>query len=90
MGRKGVKQKHTAAEIASKHKAAKHRAGAAGGGSEGAEKRKIAGGKISKPCEICKAILPSVKSMEIHYESKHSKINFNDIREKYEELFNNK
>ena len=41
------------------------------------KKRKVAGGKISKSCEICKAILPSVKSMEIHYESKHSKINFN-------------
>tara|TARA_Y100001933_G_C18733235_1_gene452608 strand:- start:213 stop:485 length:273 start_codon:yes stop_codon:yes gene_type:complete len=90
MGRKGKTQKHTAAEIASKHKAAKHRAGAAGGGSEGAEKRKIAGGKISQQCEICKAILPSLKSMEIHYESKHSKINFNDVRQKYEELFNSK
>jgi hypothetical protein len=44
------------------------------------KKRKVAGGKISKSCEIFKAILPSVKSMEIHYESKHSKINFNDVR----------
>ena len=87
MGRKGKTQKHTAKEIASKHKAAKNKAGAAGGGNEGAEKRKIAGGKISKPCEICKAILPSVKSMEIHYDSKHSKINFNDVKTKYEELF---
>jgi len=88
MGRKGKTQKHTAKEIAGKHKAAKHKAGAAGGGNEGAEKRKIACTKISKPCEICKVLLPSLKSMEIHYESKHSKINFNDIKKKYEELFN--
>lgn len=36
MGRKGKTQKHTAAEIASKHKANREKNGAAGGGGAGA------------------------------------------------------
>ena len=35
MGRKGKTQKHTAAEINAKHKAAKEAKGAAGGGNSG-------------------------------------------------------
>ena len=53
----------------------------------------MAGGKISKPCENCKQQIPSVKSMEIHFtESKHSKINFNDVERDIcpEDLFNSK
>ena len=38
--KQGKTQKHTAAEIKAKHKAAKEAKGAAGGGNSGAEKRK--------------------------------------------------
>ena len=53
MGRKGKAQKHTAKEIAGKHKAAKEARGAAGGGGKGAKARKNAGGKVAVKCEIC-------------------------------------
>ena len=45
MGRKGKTQKHTAKEIAAKHKAAKESKGAAGGGGAGAQARKDAQAK---------------------------------------------
>jgi len=54
VGRKGKTQKHTAKEIAAKHKAAKERNGAAGGGGSGAAARKAAKLKINILCEICK------------------------------------
>ena len=88
MGRKGKTQKHTAAEIASKHKAAKEAKGAAGGGSGGAETRKNIGNKISAKCTICMSMQPNIKSMEAHYDSKHNKIKFDDVKESYERLFN--
>ena len=52
-GRKGKAQKHTAAEIAGKHAAAKYAAGAAGGGAKLAEKRKAVGANAAVVCELC-------------------------------------
>ena len=54
MGRKGKTQKHTAKEIAAKHKAAKERAGAAGGGGSGLAARMAAKAKANILCPICK------------------------------------
>ena len=88
MGRKGKTQKHTAKETAQKHKLAKEANGGAGGGSNGAENRKIACQKSSVNCIVCRTLLPSMKSLEIHYDSKHPKVNFCLEKEKYEELFN--
>ena len=73
MGRKGKAQKHTAAEIAKKHKAAKEAKGAAGGGGGMAAARKKAGDKVSVLCKICKVKQPNFKSMTAHFESKHPK-----------------
>eukprot|EP00941_MAST-03F_sp_MAST-3F-sp1_P000491 g491.t1 len=85
MGRKGKAQKHTAKEIAGKHKRAKELAGAAGGGGKGAAARKNAGQKIMILCKICKCQQPSVKSMSIHYDSKHPKENWAEVEEEYAE-----
>lgn len=86
MGRKGKSQKHTAKEINAKHQAAKNARGAAGGGGAGAAARKNAAAKILMSCTICKTNQPSVKSMMIHYESKHPKICFESVREGYEKI----
>jgi len=84
MGRKGKTQKHTAKEIAAKHKAAKERQGAAGGGGAGAKARLQATLKAQIYCKICKASQPSVKSMGIHYDSKHPKENWAECKVIYE------
>ena len=64
MGRKGKAQKHTAKEIAGKHKAAKEARGAAGGGGKGAKARKNAGGKVAVKVSLiffsCRLCLSSV------------------------------
>jgi len=85
MGRKGKTQKHTAAEIANKHKLAKEKNGGAGGGKKGLADRKKNKNKISILCKICKANQPSLKSMHIHYTSKHSKLVFPELD--YQNLF---
>ena len=89
MGRKGKTQKHTAAETAAKHKAAKEARGAAGGGSNGVNNRKANQGKSLILCKICRTPQPNMISMKIHYENKHSKIDFEIEKEKYDEYFNN-
>jgi hypothetical protein len=73
MPRKGIKQKHTAKEIAGKIQAAKNANGAAGGGGAMAAARKDAGFKASISCDVCKALQPSMASMKQHYEAKHPK-----------------
>jgi len=73
MGRKGKSQKHTAKEIAGKHKAAKEKAGAAGHGGKGLQARKEAQSRIKLHCKICKQEAAHMKAMEMHYESKHPK-----------------
>merc|ERR1712070_1076989 len=87
MGRKGKTQKHTAAEIAGKHKAAKEAAGAAGGGKSGKADREAKKAAGNLKCTICMAQQPNIQSMERHYDSKHSKINWNDEKAKYEKRF---
>eukprot|EP00163_Fabomonas_tropica_P010336 TRINITY_DN2044_c0_g1_i1.p2 TRINITY_DN2044_c0_g1~~TRINITY_DN2044_c0_g1_i1.p2 ORF type:complete len:110 (+),score=34.35 TRINITY_DN2044_c0_g1_i1:320-649(+) len=72
MGRKGIKQKHTAKEINAKHAAAKHAAGAAGGGASGAAKREQAKARAMVVCDICKVAQPNISAMTKHYESKHT------------------
>eukprot|EP00949_MAST-11_sp_MAST-11-sp1_P001004 g1004.t1 len=86
MGRKGKTQKHTAKEIAAKHKKAKEKRGAAGGGGSGAAARKAKGAKVSVICEVCKAAQPNFKSMCLHFENKHTKLPF--PKEEYEQKFN--
>ena len=76
MGGKAKPTKHTAKEIAGKHHEAKMKNGGRGGGAEGIDKRKAPKeGKrdIFLKCEKCLLMQPSLKSMSIHYESKHPK-----------------
>jgi len=80
MGRKCKTQKHSAAEINAKHKAAKEAKCGGGGGNIGAERRKNVGNKISIKWQICMSLQPNMISMESHFDSKHSKINFNEER----------
>ena len=66
---------------------AKMRQGGRGGGAEGKEKRKAPkeGKKnVFITCSICFTQQPSLKSMEIHYESKHPKENWEDAKGVYE------
>eukprot|EP00944_MAST-04C_sp_MAST-4C-sp1_P001096 g1096.t1 len=88
MGRKGKAQKHTAKEIAGKHKAAKEARGAAGGGGKGAKARKNAGGKVAVKCEICLSMQPNFKSMTLHFENKHPKADWKTLGPQYEAKFN--
>merc|ERR1712072_1108118 len=87
MGRKGKTQKHTAAETAAKHKAAKEAQGAAGGGGAGTAARKNAGAKASVACIICMTQQPNMKSMEAHFDSKHSKLKWSEEGPKYQAMF---
>ena len=41
-------------------------------------------------CKICGLQQPSVKSMSIHYDSKHPKEDWNAIKEEYEKIKNDK
>ena len=85
--RKGKTQKHTAKEIAQKHKAAKERAGAAGGGGAGAAARVKEQAKALGICNLCKTQQPSIASMKIHYEGKHDRVNWEEEKAQYEEMF---
>jgi len=76
MGGKAKPTKHTAKEIAAKHHASKMKNGGRGGGQDGIEKRsapKEGKRDIFLKCEKCLLMQPSLKSMQIHYESKHPK-----------------
>ena len=87
MSGKAKPQKHTAKEIAQKHHEAKMKAGGRGGGEEGKEKRKAPkeGKKnVFIACKICFTEQPSLKSMQIHYENKHPKENWEDAKVIYE------
>ncbi|OQR81271.1 hypothetical protein THRCLA_23407, partial [Thraustotheca clavata] len=74
MGGKAKAQKHTAKEINMKHKAAKERAGAAGGGASGLVNRKCQ--KVGVKCDVCLNEFMSFPDMKIHYDSRHPKENF--------------
>ena len=87
MSGKAKPQKHTAKEIAMKDHEAKMRKGGRGGGEEGKEKRKAPkeGKKnVFINCTICFTQQPSLKSMQIHYENKHPKENWEDAKVIYE------
>merc|ERR1712032_1278197 len=83
----GKTQKHTAKELAAKAKAAKMKGGGAGGGGSGLASRLNKTLKIMVFCNICKTQQPSVKSMKIHYDSKHPKVDWAEARAGYEEQF---
>ena len=87
MSGKAKPQKHTAKEIAMKDHEAKMRKGGRGGGEEGKEKRKAPkeGKKnVFIACKICFTEQPSLKSMQIHYESKHPKEDWEAIKNDYQ------
>ena len=85
MSGKAKPQKHTAKEIAQKHHEAKMKAGGRGGGEEGKEKRKAPKeGNVFIACKICFTEQPSLKSMQIHYESKHPKEDWEAIKNDYQ------
>eukprot|EP00500_Bicosoecida_sp_ms1_P004310 CAMPEP_0203816750 /NCGR_PEP_ID=MMETSP0115-20131106/18141_1 /ASSEMBLY_ACC=CAM_ASM_000227 /TAXON_ID=33651 /ORGANISM="Bicosoecid sp, Strain ms1" /LENGTH=74 /DNA_ID=CAMNT_0050725659 /DNA_START=57 /DNA_END=278 /DNA_ORIENTATION=+ len=52
------------------------------GGAAGKASRLDAGCKWM--CSICKIQQPSLKSMELHYESKHSKVSWEEAKGEYE------
>ncbi|GBG29451.1 Zinc finger protein 706 [Hondaea fermentalgiana] len=78
MGRKGKVQKHTAKEIANKHKQAKERAGAAGHGKDGQKGREASMMKVKVQCKICLTAQPHLAAMRNHYENKHPKEPWSD------------
>ena len=72
MGGKAKPTKHTARELAQKAKDALTNKG---GGKDGKADR--AGGAVGHSkmeCYVCKMAAPSLKSLEQHYDSKHSKM----------------
>ncbi len=86
MAGKAKPKKHTAKEIAMKHHEAKMKKGGRGGGQDGIEKRnapKEGKKNIFIKCEKCFLMQPSLKSMEIHYESKHPKESWADALKIY-------
>ena len=86
MAGKAKPTKHTAKEIASKHHAAKMKAGGTGGGLDGISKRtapKEGKRDIFIKCEKCFLMQPSIKSLKIHYESKHPKENWEEVEKIY-------
>jgi hypothetical protein len=86
MGGKAKPTKHTAKEIAMKHHESKMKKGGRGGGQDGIEKRnapKEGKRNIFIKCEKCFLMQPSLKSMEIHYESKHPKESWADALKIY-------
>ena len=86
MGGKAKPKKHTAKEMAKKAKNANMNKG---GGKAGAADRK--GGKAGHAklkCPVCMQQAPSMKSMKMHWESKHHKLpwdetKFEDTHKKY-------
>mmetsp|Transcript_3063 Transcript_3063/g.7031 ORF Transcript_3063/g.7031 Transcript_3063/m.7031 type:complete len:106 (+) Transcript_3063:72-389(+) len=75
MGGKAKPTKHTAAELNKKEKDANQNKG---GGAAGAKDR--AGGSVGHSkfkCKVCMQTAPDLKSMTMHFESKHPKEDFN-------------
>lgn len=86
MAGKAKPKKHTTKEIEGKIHAAKMRAGGCGGGANGIQKR-IAPKEGKKDvyiiCEKCLTQQPSIKTMQIHYENKHPKENWEEAVKLY-------
>ncbi|RAL41946.1 hypothetical protein DM860_009128 [Cuscuta australis] len=72
---KAKPKKHTAKEIAAKEDAATTNRG---GGLAGKADRtgEVKGGHAKFACPLCKVTAPSIKTMEIHHESRHPTITF--------------
>jgi len=71
-GRKGISAKHTAGEEAAKNKLA---TGNIGGGKAGiADRTGGAAGHAKFVCPICNSQAPSLKNMQMHHDSKHAKV----------------
>ncbi|KAK9131102.1 hypothetical protein Sjap_011589 [Stephania japonica] len=76
---KAKPKKHTAKEIASKVDAATtNRGGGKAGQADRSGQEK--GGHAKFECPLCKVTAPDVKSMQIHHESKHPKIPFDEAK----------
>ena len=60
--------------------------GGAGGGKKDADARKSKTMKCLIKCTICLGQQPNVHSMGIHYEAKHSKIKWDDVKAGYEAM----
>eukprot|EP00796_Vickermania_ingenoplastis_P012775 gene12775-8713_t len=76
MGGKAKPTKHTAAETARKNKLANTNMG---GGAEGLKDRK--GGEAGHArfqCKVCMTPAPDLKTMKIHYESRHPTLEFKE------------
>lgn len=71
MPRKGIRQKHTAGELAAKLAAQKPQ----GGGNQGIDARKP---KTALKCLLCKADIHNLSVMRQHYEAKHPKETLNE------------
>jgi len=87
MGGKAKPTKHTAKEIAMKHHESKMKKGGRGGGQDGIASRtapKEGKRDIFLKCEKCFTMQPSLKSMEIHYDSKHPKENWQEAVKLYD------
>ncbi len=87
MAGKAKPTKHSAKEIAMKHHEAKMKKGARGGGADGKDKRaapKEGKRDIFLKCEKCFLMQPSLKSMQIHYDSKHPKENWEEAVKIYD------
>ncbi|CCW67329.1 unnamed protein product [Phytomonas sp. Hart1] len=86
MGGKAKPTKHTAAETRRKEQLANQNMG---GGASGLKDRK--GGQAGHSkfiCKICMLQAPDLKSMSLHYESKHTNVefcedDFQDLHEKF-------
>ncbi|KAM7514155.1 hypothetical protein LguiA_003738 [Lonicera macranthoides] len=76
---KAKPKKHTAKEIQAKIDAATTNRG---GGKAGQADRtgQVKGGHAKFECPHCKITAPDVKSMQIHHDSKHPKIPFDDTK----------
>ncbi|CAO2837520.1 unnamed protein product [Amaranthus hypochondriacus] len=76
---KAKPKKHTAKELAAKLDAATTNRG---GGKAGVADRTgaIKGGHAKFECPLCKVTAPDVKSMQIHHDSKHPKIPFDESK----------
>lgn len=86
MGGKAKPTKHTAAETAKKNHLANTNMG--GGAAGLADRKGGAAGHSRYMCNECKAPAPDLKSMRIHYENRHPKVefdesNFEDLHEKF-------
>mmetsp|Transcript_9709 Transcript_9709/g.34148 ORF Transcript_9709/g.34148 Transcript_9709/m.34148 type:complete len:120 (-) Transcript_9709:390-749(-) len=80
MPRKGKTTKHTAKEIQAKIDAHRNMKGGAAGKAARLDPN------CKWICTICKIQQPSIKSMELHYESKHAKVDWNSVKAEYESM----